>query len=87
MPDETPVDDDPRVPLVAVELVRDAVTRADETLAMLAGVPIAGTQAARHALTATRETVLERLLDDVRAAVGLEAPVAPGQTALEVPGA
>lgn len=87
MPDETqPVspDETDGVELVVIDLVRDAVREADDRLMMLAGVQIAGTQAARNALRDTRLAVLERLLADVRAAVGLEAPVAPGQTSLEV---
>lgn len=82
MTDETaPVDAGPTAG-EAYDRVRTAVRRADESLTMLAGVPIAGTQGARHAMNATRLTVLERFLDDVRQAVGLEAPVPPGQMEL-----
>lgn len=80
MPDETQTPPD----VLVVEAVRDAVTRADETLTMLAAVPIAGTQAAENQMRATRLGVLERLLADVRAAVGLEPPPAAGQQELDV---
>lgn len=60
-----------------------AVNRADESITLLASVQIANTQGARQALQAARLTVLDRLLDDVRHAVGVPAPVAPGQLTLE----
>lgn len=71
-------------PIVAVERVVDAVRRADDSLTMLDSVRIASTQAARNALRDTRLRVLERMLDEVRAAVGVEAPPASGQAELEV---
>jgi hypothetical protein len=67
---------------MANAIVVDGVRRADESLLMLASVQIANTQAARGALRDARLTVLERLLDDVRQAVGVEAPVPPGQMQL-----
>jgi predicted proteasome-type protease len=88
MPDDTPFDEtagETEAGLDAIDTlnrVHDVVRRADESLLMLDSVPIAGTQGARHAMNATRLTVLERLLDDVRDAVGLEAPVPPGQMEL-----
>lgn len=88
MPDETPVDEtagETDAGLDAIDTlgrIVDAVSRADESLLMLASVPIADTQGARHAMNATRLRVLERLLDDARGAVGLEAPVPPGQMEL-----
>lgn len=83
MTDETTPDDVGPTAMEAYEATRTAVRRADESLTMLAGVPIASTQGARHAMDATRLTVLDRLLDEVRAAVGLERPAAPGQLGLE----
>lgn len=54
-----------------------AVERADETLALLAAVPVADTVAARHAMDGVRLTVLGRFLDDVRSAVGAPEPETP----------
>jgi hypothetical protein len=60
-----------------MEQVRAAVDRADETLSLLAAVPVADTVAARHAMDGVRLTVLARLLHDVRSAVGAPVPEEP----------